>query len=508
MEHDAGTADLAEGAMRTVELDGEEVLLVQSGGRCHAVGAKCPHAGGPLVQGALHDGTVLCPWHKAAFRLADGALLEPPAVDDLPAWSVRTEDGRYRLTRQERAPTALLEDSRVMAIIGTGAAGTAAAQALRRKGFGGRVVLIGTEARLPYDRTVLSKYALSGTKGGEKDPLHAAAWYGEHRIERRVARVTELDAAARRITCADGGTLAYDAALLASGGTPRPLEVPGGDLDGVCVLRSPDDVPKILAAAEGAAHAVVAGTGFIGMEAAAHLRQRGLAVTVVSPEGVPFEKKLGPQVGGAFQRVHEAEGITFELGTEVTAVEGEGRVRSVRLKDGRTLPAELVVVGLGVVPNTGMLRGVELRKDHGVTADASLRIADGLYAAGDIAAFPHRGDGEAIRVEHWRVAEQHGQVAARGMLGQDARYDAVPYFWTIHFKKRLDYVGHAETWDDVVIDGDLEKPEFTAFYVQGGTVAAVAGWGRDQAMARTIGLMTDRRDWTVAALQSALAARQ
>ncbi len=507
-EIDVGDASgLAEGTMRAVERDGAKVLLARSGGRCHAVGATCPHAGGPLNEGVLHDGAVLCPWHKAAFRLDNGRCVAPPAVDDLLRFDLRVDAGRLLLGPVgPSAPVQEDPDPRTMVILGAGAAGTAAAQALREEGFGGRVVLVGREDRLPYDRTVLSKYDLSGKKGGEKTPLHVAEFYERRRIERRVAEVAAIDPAARRVTFTDGATLTYDAALLASGGKPRRLKVAGADLPGVFVLRSPDDVAAILARVVTARRVVVVGSGFIGMEVAASLRERGLAVTVVAPGAVPLEKQLGLEVGAVFQRVHERAGIEFRLRDEVVALEGEGQVQFAKLRSGATLAADLVVVGLGVAPATDMLQGVVPRKDGGVDTDARLGIADGLYAAGDIAAFPYGSKGDRIRVEHWRVAMQQGRVAALNMLGRDAVFDAVPYFWTIHFMKRLDYVGHAESWDEVAIDGDLKKPEFSAFYVKGGSVQAVAGWGRDQAMARAIGLMTDRRDWDPPALRAALAA--
>ena len=507
VEIDVGNgAGLAEGTMRVVERNGAKVLLARSGGRCHAVGATCPHAGGPLNEGVLHDSSVLCPWHKAAFRLDTGRCVAPPAVDDLPRFGLRVDAGRLLLGPDNPAASVQEHaDPRTMVILGAGAAGTAAAQALRDEGFGGRVVLVGREERLPYDRTVLSKYDLSGKEGGEKTPLHSADFYSRRRIERRVAEVTAIDPAERRVTFVDGATLTYDAALLASGGEPRRLDVAGADLPGVFVLRTPDDVAAIRARAVTARHVVVVGSGFIGMEAAASLRERGLAVTVVAPGVAPLEKQLGAEVGAVFRRVHERAGIEFRLGDEVVALEGDGQVQFAKLKGGATLAADLVIVGLGVAPATAVLRGVALRKDGGVETDAGLRIADGLYAAGDIAAFPQHGEGARIRVEHWRVAMQHGRVAALNMLGGEAVFDAVPYFWTIHFKKRLDYVGHAESWDEVAIDGDLEKPEFTAFYLKGVRVQAVAGWGRDQAMARAIGLMTDRHDWDLPALRAALA---
>ena len=242
MEIDVGNAArLVEGTMRVVERDGVKVLLARSGGRCHAVGATCPHAGGPLNEGVLHDGAVLCPWHKAAFQLDTGRCVAPPAVDDLPRFGLRVDAGRLLLGPGD--PAASVQDhadSRTMVILGAGAAGTAAAQALRDEGFGGRVVLVGREDRLPYDRTVLSKYDLSGQEGGEKTPLHSAEFYSRRRIERRVAEVTAVDPAARRVIFADGATLTYDAALLASGGEPRRLDVAGADLPGVFSYARPN----------------------------------------------------------------------------------------------------------------------------------------------------------------------------------------------------------------------------------------------------------------------------
>ena len=509
MEHDAGAADLRDGELRPVELGGCKVLLARVAGQVRAVGGVCPHAGGPLHEGVLtDDGTVLCPWHKAAFRLDTGAHVSPPAVDDIPSYPVREHAGRLLVeldaTRRPAAPQAAGAGT-LFVVVGAGAAGAVAAQTLREQGFAGQLVMVGREDRLPYDRTVLSKYALSGQKGGEKSPLHGAAFYEANRIERVVAEVVALDPAARDIRFANGDGLHYDQALLATGSTPRPLGVPGHDLAGVHLLRSADDADAILRSAEHARCAVVVGGGFIAVEAAGSLRERGLEVHVVMPGAEPFEKVLGPEVGRAFRRFHEGKGVTFHPGSEVAAVEGERRVERVRLKSGSTVSADLVVAGLGVRPATDMLRGVQLRDDGGVPVGPDLLAAPGLYAAGDLAAFPDRGDGVPIRVEHWRVAEQHGRVAALNMLGRAGRFDAVPYFWTIHYKKRLDYVVHAAEWDRVEIDGDLREPNFAAYYVKDGLVKAVAGWGRDTAMAMAIGLMDGRRDWTAEALQEALA---
>jgi NADPH-dependent 2,4-dienoyl-CoA reductase/sulfur reductase-like enzyme/nitrite reductase/ring-hydroxylating ferredoxin subunit len=510
MDYDTGSeTDLADGAMRAVEVGGRKLLLTRLGGRCHAVGATCPHAGAPLHEGVLRDDVVICPWHKAAFQVTTGRRVEPPAVDDLPSFPARVVDGRIVVSVDDEpginpASTRAEVEARCMVIVGSGAAGTAAAQALREEGFGGRLVLIGREDRLPYDRTILSKYTLSGQKGGEKTPLQDEAFYDRHRIERRAGEVTLVDPAARTLTFTDGEILVFNAALLATGGRPRPLDIPGHDLAGVHLLRTAGDAEAIVRTAARAKRAVVIGAGYIGLEAAGSLRERGLEVAVVAPQGAPLEKQLGAEIGNVFRRVHERKGVVFHLGQEVAALERGSRVQGVRLTDGTVLPADLVVAGLGIVPETDFVRGLPRGKDGGLETDARLRVADGLYAAGDIAAFPLYGRGERIRVEHWRVAEQHGRVAALNMLGRDTVFDAVPYFWTIHYKQRLDYVGHAEVWDEMVVDGDLDKPEFLAFYIQNAAVQAIAGWQRDRQMASVIGLMAARKDWPVSELRQAL----
>ena len=499
---DAGLdSDLPEGASRTMEAFGSTLLLSRFEGEISAVSATCRHAGAPLAQGVRNGTRVVCPWHKATFCLRTGAVLEPPALDALERFAAVVEGGRIKLSRAGPAPKpTMAADARCFVIVGAGAAGAMAAQTLREEGFGGRVVMLDQANRVPYDRTVLSKYALSGEPGAEKSPLQSQAFYREHGIERVTAEVTRIDPAAKRIECADGSALTYDAALVATGGTPRKPDLPGAEFGGVFLLRSRADADAILAEAERSRRAVILGASFIGMEVAASLRERGLEVTVVGHEDVPFAKQLGPEIGRAMQAMHERQGVQFRLGHSITALQGDGMVRSVALEGGETLPADLVVVGFGVRPATSFITGLPLNDDGSISVDAELRAADGLYAAGDIARFPHRGDGPPIRVEHWRVAEQHGRVAALNMLGRALRYAVTPVFWTIQYLKRVDYIGHASSWDEVVLHGDLEAPEFLAYFVKDGSVAAAAGMGRDQDTAALIELFDQRRDWTAAEL--------
>jgi len=490
--------DFPPSGLREVEVAGKKILLIRRDNDVTAIAAACPHAGAPLAEGVLHGGSVICPWHKAAFAAGSGKCLEPPAVDDLPAYLLEIVDGDILLAEDQpdaQSREAAQNDHRCFVIIGAGAAGFSAAQELRRQNFCGRILLLDAIGALPYDRTIQSKYVLAGAEAGEKSPLQDEAFFLREKIERQTGTVESLDPAEKTVTLSDGDTLRYDAALVATGGKVRPLPFPGADLAGVFTLRSQDDAANIVAAAGDASCAVIICAGFIGMEAAAALRERGLDVTVVGQDSVPFEKQLGAEIGLVYQRIHEEKGVKFRLGAKVEALEGESVVTAVRLAGGETIAAELVVAGLGVKPATGFLAGVERDEHGGLIANASLKIANSLYAAGDVAMFPLRGDGEKIRVEHWRVAEQQGRIAARAMLGQDAVYDAVPVFWTIQYMKRLDYVGHASGKDEITVRGDLGEQSFIAYYLKDGLVKAAAGMNRDADMAAVLALMTSQRDW-------------
>ena len=325
-DHDvASLDDLPEGNPFHVQIDDTSVLLYREGLSVFAVGATCPHAGGPLADGIRDGQRIICPWHKAEFCLRTGRYLSPPALDDLPRYETRIADGRVLVTLPAASAEAppVPPDSRVFLIVGAGAAGAVAAQTLREEGFGGRIIMLDDANRVPYDRTLLSKYHLSGQPAAEKTPLQTQAFYREHHIERRTAKVERLDVVRREVHCADGQVIAYDAALVATGGIPKSPSIPGAHLRNVFLLRSIADADAILAQAERSERAVVIGSGFIGMEVAASLRERGLAVTVVGQEAVPFQKQLGGEVGQAFITLHQQHGVTFRLGTNVQALAGE-----------------------------------------------------------------------------------------------------------------------------------------------------------------------------------------
>ena len=495
----ATTGELKNGEMRQVSAGGTDILLARVGGRFHAVGAHCPHYGAPLAEGALAGDRVVCPWHHACFNVTTGGLEEPPALDSLPCYEVRVDGGSVIVSLPDevadrRMPSMTKRDTsaddRLFVILGGGAAGYMAAQTLREDGFQGRVILITSEDRAAYDRPNLSKDYLQGHTGPEWMPLRADDYYAEHDVEVwRGKEVVRVDAAAKSITFKGGETLCYDSLLVATGGTPRRLDIPGSHLKNIFVLRSFADADAIIEAARRASRAVVVGASFIGMETAASLRACGLAVTVVAPDEVPFEKTLGPEIGRLFRRVHESRGVRFKLGATAARFEGAAAVRAVVLDSGESVEADLVVIGVGVSPATAFLEGVTLHRDGGVVVDRHLCAADGLYAAGDIAYFPSPLTKNRQRIEHWRTAQQQGRVAAHNMAGRIVEFDGVPFFWTRQFDAGLLYVGHVAAWDEIIYEGEVSAQDFLAFYVAGGRVLAVAGMNRDRELAALEELM-------------------
>ena len=489
----ARLSEIKNGEMKEVSVRETPILLVRMYDKCHALAAHCTHYGAPLAEGALVDGRIICPWHHACFNAATGDMLEPPALDSLPSFPVTVEGDDIYIALPEqpvdrRTPEMTKHDSKrnegVFVILGGGAAGYMAAQTLREDGFAGRIVMITRENRLPYDRPNLSKDYLAGNAEPEWMPLRSDDFFETHGIEiMREREVAKIYAAAKQIEFSDGETLSFDKLLVATGGVPRKLNLPNADLKNIFLLRSFDNADEIIAATDGAKRAVVIGASFIGMETAASLKQRGIAVTVVAPDKVPFEKILGAEIGELFRKIHEKNGIEFRLGANVKGFEGTDAVTAVVLDNGEKIDADLVIVGIGVTPATAFLEGFELHKDGGVIADKHLKIADDVYAAGDIVHFPDACTGESTRIEHWRTALQQGRTAAHNMAGKPKEFDAVPFFWTTQFDATLNYVGHAAGWDEIIFQGDVNSRDFLAFYIKDNRVSAVAGMNRDTELA-------------------------
>ncbi|MEO5579521.1 MAG: FAD-dependent oxidoreductase [Gemmatimonadaceae bacterium] len=486
------STDVSEGALLLGHADGEAVLLTRTVGEIVAVGATCTHYGAPLCEGLIVGDTLRCPWHHAAFSLRTGKSLRPPAFRDLPRWNAEERDGSAYVTgrmsevtndvpsRTDAGPASASPESIV--IVGGGAAGSMAAETLRREGYDGPVTIIEAGPSAPYDRPNLSKDYLAGTAPEDWIPLRDDSFYVEKRIDFLLnSRVTAIDMDLRRVTLEGGDTLPFGALLIATGAQPIQLDVPDPD-NRIHYLRTLADSRAIIDAALRAKSAVIIGASFIGLEVAASLRARGLAVTVVGPEARPLERVLGEQLGDFVRGLHEEHGVSFRLGQTASAI---GR-DSVTLSGGETLPADLVVVGIGVRAYTGLAEASGIATDRGIVVDQYLETSvPGIFAAGDLARWPDAQSGENIRVEHWVVAQRQGQTAARNMLagrnGGRRRFDAVPFFWSQHYDVSISYTGHADRWDAIEVQGDIGAHDCTVTYRYGGRVMAVATIFRDLA---------------------------
>jgi NADPH-dependent 2,4-dienoyl-CoA reductase/sulfur reductase-like enzyme/nitrite reductase/ring-hydroxylating ferredoxin subunit len=460
-------SDLADGAMLAGKAGDDDVLLARSGDELFAVGAFCTHYHGPLAEGLLVGQTVRCPWHHACFDLRTGSAVAAPAARPLEVFRAFREGGLIRVEAQPRH----------VVIVGAGAAGWFAASELRRIGYPGRVTLLTSEERLPYDKPNLSKDYLAGKAPEDWIPLRSAEEYAAERIELRLKTSVEgIDTAAREVRLAGGERIAFDRLILATGATPRALDVATAPDARVHYLRTWSDANAIRDAARDAKRAVVIGASFIGLEVAASLRELGLDVTVVGPEEHPLERPLGTAVAQFVRRLHEAHGVQFRLGRRPAAITHA----AVRLDDGSELPADLIVAGVGVTPDLALAQAAGLQVDNGVIVNELLETSvRGIFAAGDIARYPSARKGEAIRVEHWVAAARQGQAAARNAIGQRERFSAVPFFWSQHYDLVLAYVGHASRTDDVEICGSFDASSAAAIYREHGEITAVVTLFRD-----------------------------
>ena len=474
---------VADGMMLLGHVNNEPVLVARSGGSLYAIGATCTHYGGPLAEGLIVDDTVRCPWHHACFSLKTGEPLRAPALDRVPCFRVEEIDGRIFVRGNINPPSAFLRllasPPTSIVIIGAGAAGVAAAEMLRRCGYTNSIKLIDQLDTPPVDRPNLSKDYLAGNAEEAWVNLRPDEFYTSHNIELiRGERVKHIDTNARHVVTESGAVIPFGSLLLATGSLPVKLAVPGADLPTVHYLRTLDDSKAIIAAAQAGRRAVVIGASFIGLEVAASLRERGVAVTVVAPDPVPLERVLGAELGRMVQALHESHGVVFNLGSGVTSITAD----AVQLMDGVSLPADFVVVGVGVRPDVVLAQEAGLEIDNGVIVNEMLTTsAPNIFAAGDIASWPDPRVGR-IRVEHWVVAQHQGQFAARNMLGSNEPFVLTPFFWSRHYDVQINYVGHAARGDVHSVDGDPMQHDCSVMYrTQAGTLNAQADLGRDRA---------------------------
>jgi NADPH-dependent 2,4-dienoyl-CoA reductase/sulfur reductase-like enzyme/Rieske Fe-S protein len=512
--------ELPEHSMKAVELNGIKILLVrvedigttgsaaspqtepqtepqtrpQTKPQIFAVEAECPHAKAPLAEGAVCNGRLICPWHAGTFELKSGTVIEPPPLRDLKRYEVRVDGDRIMVSLDPPPaahPTPVCAEKHVV-LAGFGAAGAAALCFLREHGFAGNITVVDPVADEPIDRTALSKNALAGQMPLDKLPMmtadereHLIEKSGSHVAYNHIAcAVTDLDQAAETLYLSNGNTLKYDALLLATGGRPRLPGIEGERADNVFTLRHASDLQALETYIGKGRRCVIDGDGFIAFEAASALTQRGVDVTIVARSQEPLAAKFGPEAAESILSLHRKHGVAVLHGEELEAI-GNG---TVTLRSGRKLPADFVLLAIGVDPITAFACKTPLGEasDCRLDVNASLKLSHNVWAAGDIVAM------NGVTIEHWRVAQQHGRVAAAAMLEQfsalkdvsaPTKYDGVPFFWTAHFGKNFRYAGHAETWDAIELDGNPTDHQFLAYYLRGNRVAAVLGCGRDAALA-------------------------
>jgi 3-phenylpropionate/trans-cinnamate dioxygenase ferredoxin reductase subunit len=359
-------------------------------------------------------------------------------------------------------------------IVGAGLAGAKAAETLRTEGFDGRVVLIGDETELPYERPPLSKQVLRGEEEDTSASVHEESYYRDNDIELRLAtRVESLDLAAGTVSTGDGEPIGFERLLLATGAAPRRLQLPGAELDGIHYLRTLPDCRALRTALQGATRLAVVGAGWIGSEVAASARQMGVEVALIDPLAAPLERVLGPELGAVYRDLHREHGVDLRMHTGVSGFSGRDKVTAVVTSAGDEIEADVVVVGIGVDPRLTLAQQAGLDIEGGVSVDATLATsAPGVFAVGDIAAAWHPFLGRRIRVEHWANALNQGVAAAKNMLGAAEPYDLLPYFFSDQYDLGMEYCGHATEWDEVVFRGDRDSREFIAFWLADGRVVA------------------------------------
>lgn len=477
-------ADFGDQSLLYGHVGDEPVILVRIGNDITAVGARCTHYGGPLEEGLIVDETIHCPWHHACFSLRNGEALGAPAFDPLPCWQVERE-GEHIFVRNKITPTPsaeqlapTMEQPKNIVIVGGGTAGFACAEMLRRRGYSGQLTMLSDDADAPCDRPNLSKDYLAGTAPEEWMPLRSEDFYQDNHIDLQLnTHVQHIDTANHQLTTQDGRHISFDRLVLATGAEPIRLPIPGQENAHVFTLRSFSDSRRIIEHAKHASTAVVLGSGFIGLEVAAALRTRNLAVHVVSLDQCPLQNVLGTELGNFIRDLHEKQGVIFHMETSLAHIDTE----TVTLSNGTKLNADLVILGVGVRPRTTLAESAGLNTDKGILVDEYLQTnVPGIYAAGDVARWHDTASGQALRIEHWVVAERQGQTVAKNLLGAHEKFQDIPFFWSVHYDLTINYAGHAQTWDTVEIDGDITARDCLVRYQKNGVTIAVAAIGRDK----------------------------
>lgn len=507
-------ADLKDGQMKEVKVGDQEVLLVRTQGQYSAVGSRCTHYNAPLIKGALVGDRVRCPFHGACFNVRTGDIEEYPGLDSLPSYKVKVEDGKVyvsinknslKLTKRVKEMCSMVPGIKhTILLIGGGPASLVCAETLRQNCYQGRIIMVTKDNIPPFDKPKLSK---AMNVDSSSILLRPSDFYQQYGIEVWTQKeAVSVDTADKAVKLSDGTLQHYDQLLISTGCRARPLDCPGWDLKGVTLLQRYEDAKEIHNACLGQ-KAVVIGASFIGMEVASYLSDKAASVAVVGPSRYPFEKSLGPEIGKMSMQMLEEQNVKFCMNERVTEIQGEnGKVKGVLLKSGRVLEADVVIVGIGVIPNSDFLLGSELEVNSGkaVIVDKFMRtnIPD-IFSAGDVTSFPLsiRGD-QRVNVGHWQMSQAQGRVAALNMLKKQTKCESVPFFWTVLLGKSIRYTGYGEGYTEIIFKGKVEERKFLAFYIKDDEVVAAASLMFDPAVARLAELMATGHVFTKAQAQA------
>ena len=492
LEEGISLSRLEEGKPLGGNVGDDKVVVVKQGDQIFAIGARCTHYSGPLEKGLVVGKTIRCPLHHAVFDLETSRPVGAPAFKPTGCYPVEVEGDRFRVLpkAEPESVTEPQESPESVLIIGAGAAAAAAAEMLRQEGYEGPITMIGVEKSGPVDRPNLSKDYLAGEAQEDWIPLGGDEHWRELGVELVTGEeVVEIDRDNKRVRTGGGATYDYDVLLYATGAEPMVPPIDGIESTNCFTLRSFDDSQTIANAADDSDHALIVGASFIGLEVAASLRNRGVDVTVVAPETLPLARAFGDEIGQLVKSLHEEHGVTFHLEQTVDRFE----TNRAHLSGGAKVPFDFVVMGTGVKPRTELAEKAGLKVDDGVIVDGQMRTSDpSIYAAGDVARYPDPTGNGTARIEHWVLAERLAQRAARHMVGAaHLGLRDIPFFWSWHYDLKINYVGHATDFDEIVIDGSVPDRDATVGYLKGGRVLAVATLGRALASLRAEQALAD-----------------
>ncbi|XP_069002266.1 apoptosis-inducing factor 3 [Embiotoca jacksoni] len=487
-------SDLQDGQMMEVEVGHHSVLLIHCEGKYSAIGNQCTHYGAPLSKGIISGNRVRCPWHGACFNVHTGDLEEFPGMDCLPCHKVKIENSKVYVSVQKKTlkqekrlksmGAAIPGVNHIVLLLGGGAASLICAETLRQENFGGKIIMVTRDDLLPYDKTRLSK-----VMNVENDSilLRRMEFFHQYDIEMWLKKeALSVDTDKKTVSFDDGSVQNYDQLLISTGCRAKGLNVPGMKLENVMMLETPEDARKIHAACLGC-NVVLVGTSFVGMEVASYFIDKASSVTVIGSSELPYQNTLGPEIGKFTMMMLSEKDVKFYMNDNVTEVKGvNGKVKEVVLKSGKVIPADVFIVGIGIIPNSEFLLGSKIRMDskNFVTVDKYMQTnVPGVFCGGDVVKFPlAMAQDRLVNIGHWQMAQAHGRIVALNMLDKTTELNSVPFYWTVLLGKTIRYTGYGEGYTEIVMKGTFEDMKFLALYIKNDEVKAAAGLNYDPAV--------------------------